>query len=225
MIKIKNLITVAVLAATAMSLGSCSQQDIETFKSKINQKLNGNGGDAVQVADENLPNQTEVVNKIRQSDRIYVTEYAVQKIVTADDVRKINVGKTKIPISIGDRKIAIPIEAILKAYIDFDSLKSDDIIISKEPRKLSIKLKSPKVEMTSSKINHKDIKEFASILRSSFSDKEMTYFENQGRDAILASIPTLGIGGRAEKNAREVLIPMFMQFGFDSKEIEIEFKK
>ena len=225
MIKFKTFITVALLAAATVALGSCSQQDLEALKSKINQKLNGNGGEVVQVADDELPTQTEVVNKIRQSDRMYVTECAVQNIITADDVRKINVGNMKFTTSIGDRKIAIPMEAILKAYIDFDSLKTEDIIISKEPRKLSIKLKSPKVEMTSSKINHNDIKQFASILRSSFSDKEMTYFENQGREAILASIPTLGIGGRAEKNAREVLIPMFMQFGFDSKEIEIEFKK
>ena len=225
MIKVKNLFTIAIISVVALTFTSCNKQDVNNVKGKIGQVLQaGDSIGTVQAADDALPTENEVANKMRQSDRIYVTEYAVQKIVTADDVSKLKVGAMSFKTSIGSRRVAIPMEAILKAYIDFDSLSASDITLSKEPRKIAIKLTAPKVELTSSKINHKEINEYTDILRSSFSDRELTDFENQGRKAILASIPNLGIMRRAEQNARDVLVPMFMQFGFDSKEIEIEFK-
>lgn len=207
--RIKILVGIAVMLATAMGSVSCIEQDNDTIN---------------EMKSDELISENDIVNKVRQSDRIYVTEYAVQKIVTADDIKKMNIGKMSFKMPIGDRKVAIPMDAILKAYIDFETFSSDDITISREPHRLSVKIAAPKVEMTSSKINHKEIKEFTDFFRSSFSDKELTNFENQGREAILASIPKLGIVRRAEQNARDILVPMFMQFGFGANEINIEFK-
>ena len=166
----------------------------------------------------------EIVYKMRLSDRIYVSEVVVQKIVTADDVKRLNIGSMSFQLPLGDRKVAIPMDAVLKAYIDFDSLAPADVKVSGSPRRLEINLRAPKVEMTSSKINQDEVKECIDILRCSFSDEELTKFENQGREVILASIPELGIEKQAERNAREILVPMFMQFGFKDNEIIINFQ-
>lgn len=203
-------VAVAVVIVAALMFLMCNQESVVA--------ING------EVMSEDSASADEIVNKVRQSDRIYVTEFAVQKIVTADDVKKLNVGSMKFELPIGDRKVAIPMDAILKAYIDFESLTPADVKVIENPRRLEISLSAPKVEMTSSKINQAEVKEYTAILRSSFSDKELTKFEKQGRQAILDAVPNMGITKQAEQNARDILVPMFMQFGYEANEISIKFK-
>lgn len=168
----------------------------------------------------------DVVKGLKKSDKLYVTECAVHKLITANDLNKVNgsvMGKKfSFNMSIGDRKIAIPMNCVLKAYVDFDSLKVEDVNITENG--IMLMLDEPKVEMTSSKIDHVAIKEFTGILRSSFSDEEMTDLERQGRDAVLASIPNMGIVENAKQNAVATLIPILMNSGFASDEIQIDFK-
>ena len=168
-----------------------------------------------------------LIMQIQQCSRLYTTEFHVHKIVTHDDVVSLkgNVLKQNINIKLplGDRKIAIPMDATLKAYIDFGEFSQANI--ERNGDKITIVLPDPKVEMTSSKVNQKAIKEYVSIARSHFSDAEMSSYEQQGREAIIQSIPQLGIIDMARQSAAKTLIPLIEQMGFEERNITIAFRK
>ena len=108
-----------------------------------------------------------LIMQIQQCSRLYTTEIHVHKIVTHDDVVSIKGTLLKqdidIKLPLGDRKIAIPMDATLKAYIDFSNFGPSNI--ERQGDKITIVLPDPKVEMTSSKINQKEIKEYK-VMRS-----------------------------------------------------------
>jgi hypothetical protein len=124
---------------------------------------------------------------------------------------------------LGDRKIAIPMDATLKASIDMSQFSERNI--EKDGNKIIIILPDPQVTLTSSKIDQKNIKEYVGLVRSHFSDKEMTDYEQQGRAAIIESIPRLGIIAAAKENAARVLVPLITQMGYEEKDIIIQFRK
>ena len=169
----------------------------------------------------------QMVMQIQQCSRLYTTEVKVHKIVTHDDVVRLKGNlmnrQFNIPLPLGDRKIAIPMDATLKAYIDFSEF--DERSIERDGNKITILLPDPQVVLTSSKINQKDIKEYVGIVRSHFSDSEMSNYEQQGRLAILNSIPDMHIIETAQANATRVLVPMIVQMGYREENITIAFRK
>ena len=169
----------------------------------------------------------QMVMQIQQCSRLYTTEVKVHKIVTHDDVVRLKGNlmnrQFNIPLPLGDRKIAIPMDATLKAYIDFSEF--DERSIERDGDKITILLPDPQVVPTSSKINQKEIKEYVGIVRSHFSDSEMSNYEQQGRLAILNSIPDMHIIETAQANAARVLVPMIVQMGYREEDITIAFRK
>ena len=169
----------------------------------------------------------QMVMQIQQCSRLYTTEVKVHKIVTHDDVVRLKGNlmnrQFNIPLPLGDRKIAIPMDATLKAYIDFSEF--DERSIERDGNKITILLPDPQVVLTSSKINQKEIKEYVGIVRSHFSDSEMSNYEQQGRLAILNSIPDMHIIETAQANAARVLVPMIVQMGYREEDITIAFRK
>lgn len=168
-----------------------------------------------------------LVMQIQKCSKLYTAEYNIHKIVTHDDVVRLQ-GKFlsknfDIKMPVGDRKIAIPIDATLKAYVDFKDFSEQNIMRS--GNKITVILPDPKVAMTSSKVDHNNIKEFVSLTRSDFTDEEMSNFEQQGRKAIIRSIPYLGIIETARDNAAHTLIPIIMQLGYQERDITITFRK
>lgn len=168
-----------------------------------------------------------LIMQVRQTSRLYTAEYNIRKIVTHDDVVRLKgtiLNKDfNMRMPIGDRKIAIPMQATLKAYIDFSGFSEKNI--ERNGDRITIILPDPKVKLTGSKIEQKNIKEFVSITRSYFSDSEMSEYEKQGREAIIASIPQLGIIETARENAARILIPLIEQMGFDESNITVTFRK
>ena len=73
----------------------------------------------------------QMVMQIQQCSRLYTTEVKVHKIVTHDDVVRLKGNlmskQFNIPLPLGDRKIAIPMDATLKAYIDFSEFDERSI--------------------------------------------------------------------------------------------------
>ena len=63
------------------------------------------------------------------------------------------------------------------------------------------------------------------LLRSDFTDQELSTYEIQGRDSILAALPDLKIAERTRQNASRLLIPMIRQLGFTDDEIVVTFRK
>ncbi len=193
------------LSAVACCLSSCSKQESAE-------------PDTIQV----------IVTQVQQCSRLYTAEYQIHKIVTHDDVLRLQGQLTgerydmELPM-LGDRKIAIPMDATLKAYIDFDGFSEQNV--QRQGNKITILLPDPKVQLTSSKIDHRNIKKYVALLRRDFTDAELTSYERQGREAIIKSVPAMGIVESARKNAARTLIPMIKQLGYAEQDITITFRQ
>ena len=178
---------------------------------------------------ENIVTDTipHLVVQIQKCACLYTTEYHIHKIVTHNDVLKLkgNVLRKDIDITLplGERKIAIPMDATLKAYIDFSDFSESNI--ERNGDKITILLPDPKVVMTSSKINRDEVKEYVGLTRSHFTDKELSSYEQQGRQAILNSVPQLDIKQSAQENAARVLVPMLTEMGYREENVTIAFRK
>lgn len=168
-----------------------------------------------------------LVMQIQKHSKLYTAEYKIRKIVTHDDVKRLKgtfLGRQfDVKMPIGDRKIAIPMTAKLKAYIDFSEFSERNV--ERQGDKITIILPDPKVTLTSSKIDRDNVKEYVSFTRARFTDKEMADFEAQGRAAIISSIARTGIIETAGENAARIIIPMIEQMGYDEKDITVTFRK
>ena len=176
---------------------------------------------------ETLDTIPMMVMQIQKCSKLYTAEYHLHKIVTHDDQMKLKgtflAQEFNITLPFGNRRIAIPMDATLKAYVDFSEFSKKNI--RRRGNKIEVVLPDPKVQLTSSKIDHQEIKKQVSILRGNFTDEEMANYEKQGRAAILNDIPKLGIIGMAQESAANTLIPMIMQLGYQEKDITITFRK
>lgn len=180
---------------------------------------------------ENQPSAMDtipvLVTQIKKCAKLYTAEYRVHKIVTHDDQVKLKGSFLQqafnFTLPLTSRKIAIPIDATLKAYIDFNDFSEKNVV--RYGDNIEILLPDPKVEMTSSRINHEEIKKHVSFIRSNFTDKELTNYERQGRAAIINSIPSMGIIDMAREGAAHALIPMIKQMGFKEENIKVTFRK
>ena len=178
------------------------------------------------VADD-TENRPTLVQQVRKCSRLYTTEYRIHKIVTHDDVLRLKGQLLRqdfdIPLPLGERKIAIPMDATIKAYIDFSNFSEQNV--ERDGDRITILLPDPQVVLTSSKINRDEIREYVGLTRSHFSDKELTSYEQQGREAILKSIPGLGIEETARENAARVLVPLLTDMGYDERNVTIAFRR
>jgi hypothetical protein len=183
-----------------------------------------NGDTAQDIVTDTVPS---LVIQIQKCARLYTTEYHIHKIVTHNDILKLkgNILRKDIDIKLplGERKIAFPMDATLKAYIDFSDFSESNI--ERNGDKITILLPDPKVVMTSSKINRDEVKEYVGLTRSYFTDKELSSYEQQGRQSILNSASQLGIKQTAQENAARVLVPMLTEMGYKEENITIAFRK
>lgn len=197
-----------ILSAILVALTSCSQKKTEEKEEVI----------------DTIP---MMVMQIQKCSRLYTAEVHVHKIITHDDQIKLKGSFLKQTFNIevpgSNRKVAIPMDATLKAYIDFQGFSSKNV--SRHGEKIEIILPNPKVTITSSKIDHDGVKQFVSITRSNFSDTELTQYEQQGREGIIRDIPNMDILETARQSAAHTLIPMFIDMGFKEENIKISFRK
>lgn len=181
------------------------------------------------VTDEPSPIDTipMLVTKVQKCSRLYTTEYHVHKILTHNDKMKVTGSilhkEFTVNIPAGDRRIAIPIDAVLKAYVDFDGFSEKNI--RRENGHLTVILPDPKIVVTGTKVNHKEVKQFVALTRRNFTDAELTSYEQQGRQQIIASIPQMGIIEQARVSAARQLVPLFKAMGYKEENITISFRK
>jgi len=184
------------------------------------------GGDAnVEENVESVDTIPMMLQQIRQCSKLYTAEYKVHKIITHDDVVSLEgkaLGKAfSLELPVGKRKVAIPLNATMKAYIDMSQIKDDDI--KRDGEKIEIVLPKPHVVMTSSSIDHDGVKQYVAVLRKNFSDEELSNYEVQGRKAIIADIPKTNILEMAKTGAANLLIPIVSQMGFKQENVTITF--
>ena len=101
-----------------------------------------------------------LVTNISACSRLYTAQYDVRKIMIYTDTTTISGNflnhHVKVALPLSDRKIAIPISATAKAFIDFGKIKRENII--KRGDRLEIILPDPEIMLTSTRIDHKSRK-------------------------------------------------------------------
>lgn len=168
-----------------------------------------------------------MVMQIQKCSRLYTSEYQLHKIVTYDDSLSLKGAilhkQFKIDLPVGRRKVAIPMTASVKAYIDLSKFSEKNV--RREGNRLEIILPNPEVVMTSTQIDHEAVKQKISIFRSNFSDEEMTRIQRQGREDMLKTLPRLGIVENARQSAARQIIPIIEQMGYEEKNVTVSFRK
>lgn len=168
-----------------------------------------------------------LVMQVKECARLYTAEYEVHKLVLKDDPLRVKGNLFQrtfdVKVPIGERKVMIPLDVTLKAYIDFTGFGEKNVLRSGD--RIVVTLPDPRVVVTSSRINHDEVKQFVSLTRSDYTSAELADFTRQGEDEILASVPQLGILEMARENAAHVLVPMLTGLGYDERNIVVSFRK
>lgn len=168
-----------------------------------------------------------LITQVKKCSRLYTAEYKIHKIITHnDEVRakgKILNHEYDVALPVGERKVAIPVDATIKAYIDFSDFSERNI--KRNGRKMEILLPNPHVQLTASRINHGEIRKYVAMMRQNFSDAELANYEQQGRKAIINDIPKLDITAMAKESATKIIVPFFVGMGFNEEDITVTFRK
>lgn len=176
---------------------------------------------------ERIDTTATLVMQIQKCSRLYTTEYQVHKIVTHDDDIKLKgklfSKKYNITLPLGQRKVAIPMEATLKAYVDFAEFSADNV--RRDSTHIELILPDPRIVLTSSRIDHNEIKEYVALMRSNFSEEELQSYEMQGREVIIHDIANSDITERARQSAANAIVPILRQLGYKPQNITISFRK
>ena len=168
-----------------------------------------------------------MVMQIQRCSRLYTTEYRIHKVITHDDQVKMK-GRVlshdyDINLPLGKRKIAIPVDATVKAYVDFAEFSADNV--RRDSTHIELILPDPRIVLTSSRIDHNEIKEYVALMRSNFSEEELQSYEMQGREVIIHDIANSDITERARQSAANAIVPILRQLGYKPQNITISFRK
>ena len=168
-----------------------------------------------------------IITQAQRQSKLYTTEYNIHKIVTYSDVVSVKGSLFSNPINVnlplGDRKIAIPIYVTAKAYIDFS--KFDAANVNRKGSSITIILPDPKVEITASRIDHKETKEFIALTRQRFSQEEKDRIAKKGKESIEKNLSKTDILSKAKESAARILVPMLVNLGYKDADITISFRK
>lgn len=167
-----------------------------------------------------------MVMQIQKCNRLYTAEAQVHKIVTHGDQKRLQGSfmrhKFDMRVPGTERKVALPIDATVKAYIDF--AKFGERNIRRQGGKIEIILPDPKMVLTSSCIDHQRVKEYVPMVRSNYTDAELAQLSQQGRDAIIVDIPRMNLTETARISAANILIPMLRDMGYAENDITVTFR-
>ena len=146
-----------------------------------------------------------LIMQVQKCSKLYTAEYRVHKIITHDDALRL---KGQLMSKAFDLKVPLA-----------------DRKIERNGNQITIILPDPQIVMTSSKIDQNNVKQYVGLTRAHFSDAELENYQKQGREAIIKSIPDMGIAETAQANAAKVLVPMIKQLGYEEQNITIAFRK
>ena len=189
--------------------------------------LCGCGNEYHELHEGNADPGEVMIGQIRGCSRLYVAEWGVRKIVAHDDGLRIDGSVMRqdfsIDVPLGKRKVAVPVEATVKAYVDLEGFSKDNVV--KRGNEIELILPDPVVVMTGSRIAHDEVRRHVGLLRRDFSDEELTLLEQQGRQAIVEDIPRMDVLETARANAARVIVPIVRQMGYEEKDITVSFRR
>lgn len=168
-----------------------------------------------------------LVSDVRQCSRLYTSEYRIHKIVTHSDQMKLEGTVMRhsfsVNLPVGERRIAIPMTAVLKAYVDLGGFSEDNV--RRQGRKITILLPDPRFVLTATKIDHKGVRQYVALTRRNFSDAELTGYGRQGREQIIGSIPQMNLIETARASAARQIVPLVKALGYREEDITVTFRR
>lgn len=169
----------------------------------------------------------QIVLEVSRCARLYTSEFIIHKIVTHTDNPVIEGQVLGVPVkmkaAIGERKVAIPIDVTLKAYIDFADFNEKNV--ERTDSTVTVTLPDPVIISSASKVDNKQTRQYIDGMRSRYSDAEITEYARQGADSILSHADKFGIIAQAERSAAANLIPIFRRMGYKEHHISVRFRK
>lgn len=180
--------------------------------------------DAAPMAIDTIP---AMVLQIQRCSKLYATECRIHKIITHEDKLRLKGTLLKqdydIALPMGERKVAIPLDVTVKAYVDFAGFSKKNVV--KNGDKIEIILPDPVLEITGTRVNHKEIKEYVPITRKRFSDAELSAYERAGRDSVLAAVAHIDLLSRSRESAANVIVPIITSMGYSQENVVVTFRK
>lgn len=174
------------------------------------------------VTPQPIDTLAEVVTRVQQQSKLYTTECQVHKVVLYSD--NASVGGKLFSMSVpGDRKVAIPIDVTLKAYVDFSSFTKESI--ATHDSLVIITLPDPQVVVTASKLDHEATRQYVSLTRKRFTEDEISRLAAQGEDSVMTHISQFGIIERSRETCARTLVPILTRMGYAEENIVIRFRK
>lgn len=186
----------------------------------------GNGGNAA-PPEPKVDTMSVLVTRMERCSRLYTSEYRLRKILVYDNPAVVSGSLMhrdfKISLPLGERRIAIPVTATAKAYVDMGKLTADGV--RRHGDRLEITLPDPEVTLTSTSVDHEGVRQKVALLRSRFSDEEITRVQRQGRDDMVRELAKTAILEDARASAARQLIPMAVRMGFREENVTVTFRK
>lgn len=185
------------------------------------------GGDKAAAGQVRTDTTAQVVLEVSRSARLYTSEFIIHKIVTHSDNPVIEGNVLGVPVkmkaAIGNRKMAIPIDVTLKAYIDFADFSEKNV--TRTDSTITVTLPDPVIMASASKVDHKAMRQYVDGMRSRYSDAEIAEYARQGADSVISHADKFGIVAQAERSAAATLIPMLQRMGYKEHQISVRFRK
>lgn len=169
----------------------------------------------------------QLVMTVRGSARLYVTEMQIHKLVTHTDEPVLK-GKVlgmpvNVPTRIGKRRVLIPIDVTLKAYINFEEFSEANV--ERTDSSLIITLPDPHVIVSASKVDNQGTRQFVDLARSRYTDADIVNFAKQGEDSIVSHMSQYGIEEEAQRSAARQLLPILLRMGYKEQQVMVRFRK
>lgn len=168
------------------------------------------------------PQPASIATTIARQGRLYTSLCQVHKVVLFTDEAQLKAPLIDVTIP-GDRKVAVPIDVTLKGYVDFSQISASNIEI--QDSLCCITLPDPRVEITSSKIDHAAVRQYVSMTRSNFSDGDINRLAAQGEDSIASHLTAYGIVERSRESCVRTIMPMLTKMGYSEQNVVIRFRK
>ena len=168
-----------------------------------------------------------LVLRISEQSKLHVAECQVHKVITHRDLLQWEASIPGLDIkrtfSVGNRKIAIPIDVELRVYIDFSNFGEEQVEASGDS--IHILLPNPQIVVSSSQIDHKGIRQYADFIRNEYSDEEMNRLARHGVQSVLRDAAGTDLLRTAQANARAILVPLITRLGYREECIRITFRE
>lgn len=178
-------------------------------------------------SEEAVDTLPQLVTQIRKCSKLYTAAFHVRKIVVHTDRKQVKAEVMHMPLSVdvplSSRRVAIPIDATVKAVVDFGAFSEKNI--RRKGQNIEVILPDPVLMLTSTKIDHAAIKEKVSLFRSNFTDEELSNLALEGRKSIAKELNQSNLLELARANAARTLIPLFVQMGFAPDAVKVTFRR